>query len=291
MLGTGPGSDRVEMKRTLRVPVVGVWLATAVAVVALFGASTAQASKGVVGYFGNSTASGSSLAGEFATIQGMAVNETGAGPADPGDVYVADQGNNRIQRLSSTGQFELMWGRNVIRSGADVNTDLGDVFERCTFAFDCQAGALGSLGGEFVVPRAVAVDQLTGNVYVVERNNSGGARVQAFTGDGEFLWAIGKDAVTNGSPSDPGGVRPGWRVRSGRHEHVDQRRQRDRRQPDRQRNHRRGQCLGHRSRKQEGAGVHLYWPVRAGVWLGHDRRWQRQRPDECRDLPDLRGRG
>ena len=30
--------------------------------------------------------------------------------------------------------------------------------------------------------------------------------MQAFTGDGEFLWALGKDVTTDGSPSDPGNV-------------------------------------------------------------------------------------
>jgi hypothetical protein len=34
-----------------------------------------------------------------------------------GDVYVADRGNNRIQRLSSDGEFELAWGRGVVAPG------------------------------------------------------------------------------------------------------------------------------------------------------------------------------
>ena len=80
-----------------------------------------------------------------------------------------------------------------------MNTDLGDVFEICTTASDCQGGIEGSLGGEFNGPQGIAVDQATGNVYVVERNNPtgsvGGARVQEFTGDGEFVWAWGKDVV------------------------------------------------------------------------------------------------
>ena len=48
------------------------------------------------------------------------------------------------------------------------------------------------LGGEFDNPRGVAVDQASGDVYVVERIGSGsGARVQKFTGDGEFVWMWG----------------------------------------------------------------------------------------------------
>lgn len=191
---------------------VRVWMAVAAGLGAAlcslaFASVSSAAPQGVVGYFGNPSGLHSFLAGEFNTVQSVAVNSTGAGPADAGDVYVVDQGNSRVQRFSALGQFELMWGRDVIRPNPDVESDAGVVFERCSFALDCKAGVNGSLGGEFVTPRGVAVDQLTGNVYVVDRHNAaapnGGVRVQAFTGDGEFLWALGKDVITNGSSSDP----------------------------------------------------------------------------------------
>ena len=88
-------------------------------------ASASAALRSVVGYFGNPTAVHSPLAGEFDTVQGVAVNSSGAGPADAGDVYVVDQGSNRVQRFSALGQFEVMWGRDVIKPNPDVNADLG----------------------------------------------------------------------------------------------------------------------------------------------------------------------
>jgi hypothetical protein len=187
------------------------FVGTLVALVALgmlAAAPAAAVPKAVVGFFGNPTGGNSPLSGEFAVIQGVAVNATGAGPADPGDIYVVDQQSNRIQRFSGAGQFERAWGRDVIRAGAEVNADLGNVAEICTQAPDCKAGVAGSLGGEFVAPRGIAVDQATGDVYIVERHNTTaqGVRVQKFTGDGEFVWVMGKDSIVDGSTSDPGGV-------------------------------------------------------------------------------------
>jgi len=94
----------------------------------------------------------------------------------------------------------------VVNVSTTTQGGFAPTFEVCTVAEECKAGAEGSRGGEFRNPVGVAVDQQTGNVYVVERHNNvpapagGGARVQAFSGDGQFLWAIGKDAIV-ASPS------------------------------------------------------------------------------------------
>lgn len=155
-------------------------------------APVAQAApKGVAAFFGEGQFGPSSPAG-------IAVNSTGAGPADPGDIYVIDINNHRLQRFNVLGEFVQMWGKDVIKSSPEVNTDLGNVFESCTFAADCKVGNSGSLGGEFTTPFGVAVDQSNGRVYVIERHNApggGGARAQAFSGDGQFLWAIGRNAI------------------------------------------------------------------------------------------------
>lgn len=208
LLGPWGQTDRAErMERMRHLSAVrartAICLMLGIAILMAVAASAQAAPKGVVGYFGNPPGvNNSSLAGQFGSVQGVAVNSN---PASSyfGDVYVVDQSNERIQRFSSLGAFELMWGRDVINSTPAVDTDRGQVFERCTFAPDCKAGIRGTLGGEFFRPRGVAVDQATGNVYVVERNDAGGARVQSFTGDGEFLWALGKDVIANGSASDP----------------------------------------------------------------------------------------
>ena len=63
-----------------------------------------------------------------------------------GNVFVVDEGNNRIQKFDSNGNFLTKWG----------TTGSGD--------------------GQFEEPTSIALDT-SGNVYVVERGNS---RIQLF---------------------------------------------------------------------------------------------------------------
>ena len=169
----------------------------ALALVALALAPAQAAANDVAGFFGNSSLDFSELPGEFwgGSPHGIGVN------SGSGDIYVVDTGNWRIQRFDADGGFVSMWGRDVVKAGAAVDTDLGDAFEVCTHAPDCKRGVSGSRGGELSTAMAVAVDQATGTVYV---NDS--SRVQAFTADGAFLWAAGKDVIVDGSASDPGAV-------------------------------------------------------------------------------------
>ena len=174
-------------------------LAAVVAIAALALAPAQAAAKDVAGFFGNPAGSGydDTLPGRFgpSSPNGIGVN------SGSGDVYVADTDRRRVQRFDVDGGFVSMWGRDVVKAGAAVDTDLGNVFEVCTHAPDCKVGVSGSRGGELALPMAIAVDQATGTVYVNDFS-----RVQAFTADGAFLWAAGKDVIVDGSPSDPGAV-------------------------------------------------------------------------------------
>ncbi len=75
-------------------------------------AASAIASKDLTTYIGGISGSGAK-GGEFNNPRDVAVNESGAGPANPGDTYVADEANNRIERFSSTGAFISAWGANA----------------------------------------------------------------------------------------------------------------------------------------------------------------------------------
>ncbi|MEA2285259.1 MAG: tripartite motif-containing protein 71 [Solirubrobacteraceae bacterium] len=90
--------------------------------------------------------------GEFTDPRGVAVD-------DAGNVYVADHGNNRVQKLSPTGRFLARWGAN----GGD--------------------GTAGSGNGEFRIPRGIAVDH-AGHVYVADKGNH---RIQELSATGRFM--------------------------------------------------------------------------------------------------------
>ena len=100
-----------------------------------------------------------------------------------GNVYVADQTNNRIQKFDSAGNFLRTWGKDV--DGAVAGTG----FEICTVAANCKAAAASTgLGGELSNPAAVATDA-AGDVYVTDGGNQ---RIQKFDSAGNFLRAWGR---------------------------------------------------------------------------------------------------
>jgi sugar lactone lactonase YvrE len=86
-----------------------------------------------------------------------------------GFIFVADNGNDRIQKFTSDGQFVTKWGSR------------------------------GDGEGEFMYPEDITVDN-NGFIYVVEWGNN---RVQKFTSDGQFVakWGgVGNSEVTFNGP-------------------------------------------------------------------------------------------
>jgi len=173
--------------------------------------------------------------GQFLAPNGVAVDESG-------NVYVADLGNNRIQKFTAEGNFMLEWGsagsdvgqfinpnglgvdtsgfvyvadtfnNRIQRFDSDgeftsmwgwgVNTGAVD-FEICTAASQpCQAGIVGSGDGQFFSPTEVAVGGL-GGVYVADWNND---RIQVFDTGGNFVTKWGSSGSGNGQFMAPTGV-------------------------------------------------------------------------------------
>ncbi|MGH7254496.1 MAG: 6-bladed beta-propeller, partial [Nitrospirales bacterium] len=89
-----------------------------------------------------------------------------------GNIYVADEGNHRIQKFDARGSFLTKWGKE------------------------------GSGPGQFKQPWGVACDAL-GNLYVVD---SGNHRVQKFDGNGTFICAWGNRGKTVGQFNYPSGI-------------------------------------------------------------------------------------
>jgi Tol biopolymer transport system component len=119
--------------------------------------------------------------GQCSTPRGAAVNATGAGGVAPGEVYVLDVLNNRVQAFTSAGAFERAFGKGVNETtGGDICTaESGNT---------CKAGIAGEAAGELNAPWGIAVDQTTGTVYVSEQTSR---RVDVFSATGEFEGAIG----------------------------------------------------------------------------------------------------
>jgi hypothetical protein len=104
-----------------------------------------------------------------------------ADPNLPGDVYVADKNNHRIDEFTPWGEFVRAWGWGV--------EDGSNEFQVCIPATDCEQGIAGGGAGQLKNPEGITVDSES-NVYVLEGENH---RVQKFDSEGEFILTFGLD--------------------------------------------------------------------------------------------------
>jgi tripartite motif-containing protein 71 len=139
-------------------------------------------------------------AGSSGSANGQFDSPNGVATDSSGNVYVADLGNDRIQRFSPSGVFLGKWGSHGTGNGQfdmpeDVAVDsAGDVYVAdlvnnrvqrfsSTGTFLGKWGTAGSGPGQFEQPVAVATDSQR-NVYVVDVVNQ---RVQVFRPSGVFI--------------------------------------------------------------------------------------------------------
>jgi hypothetical protein len=106
------------------------------------------------------------------TEGGLAVNINGAGGVEPGSVYATNSRYNEVLRYGPAGDFREAWGWGVA-------TGFEDSYQRCgpdgePAHPECGSRSTGSWGGSsgegvghLTHPVGVAVDQTTGNVYVL----------------------------------------------------------------------------------------------------------------------------
>jgi hypothetical protein len=102
-----------------------------------------------------------------------------------GNVWVADQNNNRIDVFTPAGGFVRTFGWSVQNATMALQV--------CTSG--CQAGVGGAKAGQLSAPRNVSLDADT--VYVAEGQNN---RISEFTPAGAFIRAFGWDVIDTTPP-------------------------------------------------------------------------------------------
>jgi DNA-binding beta-propeller fold protein YncE len=150
---------------------------------------------------------------------GQFLNACGVAVDSAGNVYVADQNNQRIQKFSSAGVFIAKWGTNGSGDGqlkgpmgvavdssdnvyvADTGNDRIQVFDT-SGTFLRKWGATGSGDGQFSAPQAVAIDG-AGTVYVADTGNN---RIEKFSSAGTFIESCGSAGTGDGQFTSPEGV-------------------------------------------------------------------------------------
>jgi DNA-binding beta-propeller fold protein YncE len=143
--------------------------------------------------------------------QGQFSSPLAVAPDSSANIYVADLGNNRIEKFDSKGAYLLQWGSSGTNFGqfngpsglaldsagnvyvADVNNNRIQKFNS-TGAFITQWGGLGSNPGQFSLPTGLAIDA-SDSVFVADFGNS---RIQKFSSNGAFITQWGSGGTNAG---------------------------------------------------------------------------------------------
>jgi hypothetical protein len=196
-------------------------LAAALLALALF-ASSAFASKQVISSFGNQGGLPSSFGGELNNPRDVAVNATGAGPANAGDAYVADEAHNQIERFDSAGNFVSAWGKNTIAAklnerqrivveatkGTYTLSFKGDTTEPLQFDFGggnvrVALAALPSIGG-FENVEVTGAGTAASPMIVTFEEKLGAADQPTLTADtSKLTGTLEISTIANGNPTVP----------------------------------------------------------------------------------------
>ncbi len=115
-----------------------------------------------------------------------------AADSGSGELYVTDDANNRIQEFTPAGVFiaTFGWDVNATKDAQAGATQAEKNICSAASANSCTAGTGGAGVGQMVYPSSVAVDQASGDIYVLEVDPED-YRVDKYTPAGQFVWMIG----------------------------------------------------------------------------------------------------
>ena len=150
---------------------------------------------------------------------GRLINPRASAVASDGTLYVADSGNNRIQKFSANGtyisqfgtagsgdgQFQIPYDITIDTSGnlyvADTGNDRIQKFS-ANGQYLSQFGTQGTGDGQFNQPFGIAIDT-SGNLYVADAFNN---RIQKFSASGQYLSQFGTQGTGDGQFNQPYGI-------------------------------------------------------------------------------------
>jgi DNA-binding beta-propeller fold protein YncE len=149
--------------------------------------------------------------GTLAAPQAIAISSNG-------DVFIADTGNNMVQKFNADGFIIKAWGTTGAGDGqfdalsgiavsgslvyvADTNNSRIQVFD-LDGVYVAQWGSPGTGAGQFDRPIGITADD-DGYLYVVDHGNG---RIQKFDGEGQFIAAWGSPGAAVGQLNAPWGI-------------------------------------------------------------------------------------
>lgn len=122
--------------------------------------------------------------GKGGTEGGQLNGATGMGLDATGNVWIADDVNNRVEEFSPTGTFMQMLGYGVLNGKAEM--------QDCTAG--CKPGIAGAGAGQLSGPQAVTI---SGNeIYVSDGSNN---RINVYSSSGVFVRSFGSSGSGAGS--------------------------------------------------------------------------------------------
>jgi RHS repeat-associated protein len=151
-------------------------------------------------------------AGQFTFPDGVAIDSSG-------NVWIADEGNARLEKFSENGEYlnqygTLGSGNGQLHQPVGLAYDNGNLYvaeatnERVqefstAGAYVSKFGSEGTGNGQFKIPYAIAAGPTTNDLYVTDRENN---RVEIFTASGQFLSSFGSKGKGNAQMELPTGV-------------------------------------------------------------------------------------